>query len=114
MIAEKTVGQGYADPPMTEPPADRRSKAETRDELIAAARRLLADGRPVMIPNVTLKEAIAESGVPRSSAYRAYESDIGQLAAFRDAVAQALSHDDGATPPRASQGRALEESQESR
>lgn len=74
-------------------PPDRRSKAETREELIAAAKRLLADGRPVMIPNVTLKEAIVEAGVPRSSAYRAYDSDIGQLAAFRQAVAEALAEE---------------------
>lgn len=42
-----------------EEPADRRNSAATKAELIAAALRLLADSRPVMVPNVRLNEAMA-------------------------------------------------------
>lgn len=75
--------------PLTPPNGRGRWRApELRAAVIAAGEELLADGRPptIEVPNVTLREVIEYTGLPRSSVYRVFGSKRGagdQLANFQ-------------------------------
>ena len=65
-------------------PRKRLKAAESRRALLDAGFELLEErGVAPGLDRVTLKEAIERSGVPRSTAYRLYESGRGQLEEFR-------------------------------
>lgn len=65
-------------------PKKRLKAAESRRALLDAGRELLeANGVAPGLDRVTLKDAIEQSGVPRSTAYRLYEGGKGQLEEFR-------------------------------
>lgn len=65
-------------------PRKRLKAAESRRALLDAGIELLRSrGVAPGLDRVTLKEAIEMSGVPRSTAYRLYEGEKGQLEEFR-------------------------------
>jgi len=73
-------------------PSKRLSAAETRDLLVQEGHRLLLERGSNSDPiGVELSEAIANSEVPRSSAYRAFKHDtLSAQEAFTEALAMSL------------------------
>ena len=73
--------------------------AESKQALLVAGRKLLRErGVAPGLDRVTLKDAIAESGVPRSTAYRIFSGKGGPLESFRLAM---LAELDGSVDMRA-------------
>ena len=71
-----------------------RKAADSKAQLIAAGRELLAErGLAPGLSRVTLNDAIERSGIPRSSAYRLYSGGPGPLESFRIALLESLSAD---------------------
>ncbi len=71
-----------------------RKAADSKAQLIAAGRELLAErGLAPGLSRVTLNDAIERSGIPRSSAYRLYSGGPGPLESFRVALLESLSAD---------------------
>lgn len=75
-------------------PKKRLKASESRRALLDAGHELLEKhGIAPGLDRVTLKDAIELSGVPRSTAYRLYEDDVGQLEAFRRDLLRDLDAD---------------------
>ncbi|MEM7094740.1 MAG: hypothetical protein AAF567_17175 [Actinomycetota bacterium] len=71
-----------------------RKAADSKAQLIAAGRELLAErGLAPGLSRVTLNDAIERSGIPRSSAYRLYSGGPGPLESFRIALLESVSDD---------------------
>lgn len=91
-MANMSIEDVWAYPP---PPERKyRKAADSKAQLIAAGRELLAErGLAPGLSRVTLNDAIERSGIPRSSAYRLYSGGPGPLESFRLALLEAISND---------------------